>query len=194
MSAANKEELKNRIAMAAALESADLVLKGGRVFNVFTKSWETADVAICGHTIVGIGSYQGKKELDVTGLYLTPGLMDAHVHFESSMLAPREMAKILLLNGVTGAVIDPHEIANVMGIDGLQFILRETEDPFFCVCDDSQLCAGYGSGYVRRMSFGRRNGCGLPPAFACAGSGRNDECSGCLAKTGTGHGQTAAVC
>lgn len=131
MSAANKEELKNRIAMAAALESADLVLKGGRVFNVFTKSWETADVAICGHTIVGIGSYQGKKELDVTGLYLTPGLMDAHVHFESSMLAPREMAKILLLNGVTGAVIDPHEIANVMGIDGLQFILRETEDiPF----------------------------------------------------------------
>lgn len=131
MSAAVKEELKNRIAMASSLEAADFVLKGGQVFNVFTRNWETADVAICGRMIVGVGSYHGKQELDVTGLYLTPGLMDAHVHFESSMLAPREMAKILLLNGVTGAIIDPHEIANVMGIDGLQFMLRETEDiPF----------------------------------------------------------------
>ena len=131
MNAAKKETIQNKVAMASGLQEADFVLKGGRIFNVFTKCWEEADLAICGSTIVGIGSYRGKQELDVTGLYLTPGLMDAHVHFESSMLAPREMVKILLLNGVTGAVIDPHEITNVMGVDGLQFMLRETEDiPF----------------------------------------------------------------
>ena len=117
MSAANKEELKNRIAMAAALESADLVLKGGRVFNVFTKSWETADVAICGHTIVGIGSYQGKKELDVTGLYLTPGLMDAHVHFESSMLAPREMEQVFLTKESLEQYPDLREITFCREVD-----------------------------------------------------------------------------
>ena len=63
----------------------------------------------------------------MTGLYLTPGLMDAHVHFESSMLSPREMVKVLLLNGVTGAIADPHEITNVLGEKGFRFMLEETE-------------------------------------------------------------------
>lgn len=133
MDTIQKSELEKRIDVASGLLEADLVLKGGQVFNVFTGAWERADIAVCGDKIAGIGSYAGKKELDVTGLYLTPGLMDAHVHFESSMLAPREMVKILLLNGVTGAVADPHEITNVMGISGLQFMLRETEDIPFSV-------------------------------------------------------------
>lgn len=123
--------LEEQIDTALGQQEADLVLKGGHVFNVFLKTWEEADVAISGNKIVGIGEYSGKQEVDVAGLYLTPGLMDAHVHFESSMLSPREMVKVLLLNGVTGAITDPHEITNVLGEEGFTFMLKETADmPF----------------------------------------------------------------
>ena len=118
--------LEDQISVAMGEQEADLVLKGGHVFNVFLKTWEDADVAISGNKIVGIGEYTGKEETDVTGLYLTPGLMDAHVHLESSMLAPRDMVKVLLLNGVTGAILDPHEITNVLGENGFRFMLEET--------------------------------------------------------------------
>ena len=118
--------VEEQIDVAAGRQEADLVLKGGHVFNVFLKAWEDADIAISGSKIVGIGKYEGKQVLDVTGLYLTPGLMDAHVHFESSMLSPREMVKVLLLNGVTGAIVDPHEITNVLGENGFRFMLEET--------------------------------------------------------------------
>lgn len=123
------------LAVARGDEPADLVLKGGFVFNGFTGEWEVGDVAIVGDTIAGIGSYKGKKELDVTGKYVTPGLMDAHLHIESTMVAPRELAKILLLNGVTTIFADPHEIANVLGTKGIELMLAETEamplDVFF---------------------------------------------------------------
>lgn len=123
------------LAAARGDEPADLVLKGGFVFNGFTGEWEVGDVAIIGDTIAGIGSYKGKKELDVTGKYVTPGLMDAHLHIESTMVAPRELAKILLLNGVTTIFADPHEIANVLGTEGIELMLAETEtmplDVFF---------------------------------------------------------------
>ena len=108
--------------------AADIVLKGGFVFNSFTGEWESGDVAIAGATIAGIGSYSGQKEIDVTGKYVTPGLMDAHLHIESTMVAPRELAKILLLNGVTTIFADPHEIANVLGCAGIELMLAETED------------------------------------------------------------------
>lgn len=123
------------LAAARGDEPADLVLKGGFVFNGFTGEWEVGDVAIIGDTIAGIGSYKGKEELDVTGKYVTPGLMDAHLHIESTMVAPRELAKILLLNGVTTIFADPHEIANVLGTEGIELMLAETEtmplDVFF---------------------------------------------------------------
>ena len=123
--------LEEQIDTAMGRQEADLVLKGGNVFNVFLKTWEVADVAVSGSKIVGIGQYKGRQEIDVKGLYLTPGLMDAHVHFESSMLSPREMVKVLLLNGVTGAITDPHEITNVLGEKGLRFMLDETANiPF----------------------------------------------------------------
>ena len=123
--------LEEQIDTAMGRQEADLVLKGGNVFNVFLKTWEVADVAISGSKIVGIGQYKGRQEIDVKGLYLTPGLMDAHVHFESSMLSPREMVKVLLLNGVTGAITDPHEITNVLGEKGLRFMQDETANiPF----------------------------------------------------------------
>lgn len=124
----NETTLEEKIAVGAGLEKADLVLKGGKVFNVFTGKWEVADVAVSGTTIAGVGEYNGRKEYDVSGKYLTPGFLDAHMHIESSMLAPRELAKVLLLNGVTGIFADPHEIANVFGLEGVRFMLRETED------------------------------------------------------------------
>ena len=124
----NETTLEEKIAVGTGLVKADLVLKGGRVFNVFTGKWETADIAVSGTTIAGIGTYNGQKEYDVSGKYLTPGFLDAHIHIESSMLAPRELAKVLLLNGVTGIFADPHEIANVLGLAGVRFMLRETED------------------------------------------------------------------
>lgn len=114
--------------VARGLEKADLVLKGGNVFNSFTSEWETADVAVCGSVIAGIGSYKGAEEYNMAGKYLTPGFLDAHMHIESTMLAPRELARLLLLNGVTGIFADPHEIANVLGTEGLQWMLAETED------------------------------------------------------------------
>ena len=113
--------------VARGLEKADLVLKGGNVFNSFTGEWETADVAVCGSVIAGIGSYKGAEEYNMAGKYLTPGFLDAHMHIESTMLAPRELARLLLLNGVTGIFADPHEIANVLGTEGLQWMLAETE-------------------------------------------------------------------
>lgn len=120
--------LADVLAAARGEVPADIVLKGGFVFNSFTGEWETGDVAIVGTTIAGIGSYSGKKEIDVAGKYVTPGLMDAHLHMESTMVAPRELAKILLLNGVTTIFADPHEIANVLGVAGIELMLAETED------------------------------------------------------------------
>lgn len=123
-----KTDLAAVLAVARGEAPADIVLKGGFVFNSFTGEWETGDVAIAGTTIAGIGSYSGQKEIDVTGKYVTPGLMDAHLHIESTMVAPRELAKILLLNGVTTIFADPHEIANVLGCAGIELMLAETED------------------------------------------------------------------
>lgn len=114
--------------VARGVEKADLVLKGGYVFNAFSGDWEIGDVAVCGGVIAGVGSYRGGEEYDVSGKYVTPGLLDAHMHIESSMLAPRELAKLLLLNGVTGIFADPHEIANVLGAEGIQWMLDETEN------------------------------------------------------------------
>lgn len=88
--------------VARGVEKADLVLKGGNVFNSFTGEWEKADVAVCGSVIAGIGSYKGAEEYNMAGKYLTPGFLDAHMHIESTMLSPRELARLLLLNGVTG--------------------------------------------------------------------------------------------
>lgn len=123
-----KTDLAAVLAVARGEAPADIVLKGGFVFNSFTGEWETGDVAIAGTTIAGIGIYSGQKEIDVTGKYVTPGLMDAHLHIESTMVAPRELAKILLLNGVTTIFADPHEIANVLGCAGIELMLAETAD------------------------------------------------------------------
>ena len=128
-------DMMRLLAVARGEVKADLVLKGGYIFNSFTGEWETGDIAVYGNTIAGIGVYSGAKEIDLVGSYVTPGFMDAHLHIESTMVAPRELAKILLLNGVTTIFADPHEIANVLGRQGIELMLAETEgmplDVFF---------------------------------------------------------------
>jgi len=119
--------LKERILAARRQIPADLVLKGGKVVNVFSGEIQERDVAIYAGFIVGVGfGYQGKEEVNVTGKWIVPGLMDGHIHIESSMLLPSNLAAALLAHGTTSIVSDPHEIANVMGIDGIQFMLSES--------------------------------------------------------------------
>jgi adenine deaminase len=111
---------------ARGVEPADLVFKGGRIVNVFSGELETADLAITGETIVGVGRYQGREEVDATGRYLAPGFIDAHFHLESSMVTPAELTKAILPRGTTALVADPHEIANVLGLRGINYLIESS--------------------------------------------------------------------
>ena len=106
---------------------ADLVLKNASVFNVFTGSFSTGDVAIVDGYIAGVGQFSGREELDLAGKYLTPGFIDAHVHLESAMVSPAQFASAVVPAGTTTVIADPHEIANVLGEKGLQYMLDATE-------------------------------------------------------------------
>jgi len=130
------QALKNRILAARREIPADLVLKKGRVVNVFSGKIQECDVAVCGGFIVGLGSdYHGREEIDTEDKWIIPGLIDGHMHIESSMLLPSRLAVALLTHGTTTIVSDPHEIGNVMGLEGIRFMLRDSElvpfDVFF---------------------------------------------------------------
>ena len=116
------ERLPKRLRVARGEEPAELVLTGGRVANVYTGEWQETDVALYDGVIAGLGDYAGPR-LRVTGRYILPGLIDGHLHMESSMLTPRELARALLPLGTTTVVADPHEIANVWGTRGLDYLL-----------------------------------------------------------------------
>jgi adenine deaminase len=118
---------KDLLDAARGLIPADIICKNARIFNPFTGSWETGTLAIKDGTVLGIGNYAGKTVYDCAGQYLVPGLIDAHVHIESSLLTPREYARLVALHGTTTVVADPHEIANVAGTGGLEFMLAERE-------------------------------------------------------------------
>src|SRR5690242_18228347 len=111
------------MAVARGDEPADLVLSGGHVFSVFTKEWLDVDVAVQDGFVMGLGRYQGRDRLDVEGAYLVPGFIDAHMHIESSKLMVDEFARAVLAHGTTAVVADPHEIANVLGTDGIHWLL-----------------------------------------------------------------------
>jgi adenine deaminase len=119
------EKLPRRLRVSRGEEPAELVLTGGRVANVYTGEWQETDVALCDGVIVGLGDYAGPK-LPVTDRYILPGLIDGHLHLESSMLTPRELARVLLPLGTTTVVADPHEIANVWGTMGLDYLLNSS--------------------------------------------------------------------
>ena len=116
------------IAAAAGREPADLVLKNATFVNVFSNELSTMDIAVAEGLIVGMGSYQGRSEVDCTGKIVLPGFLDAHIHLESSLVSPTEFVKAVLPHGTTTVVTDPHEIANVMGTDGIEYMLQATED------------------------------------------------------------------
>ncbi len=111
------------MAVARGDEPADLVLSGGHVFSVFTKEWLDVDVAIKDGHVVGLGRYAKGEKLDVAGAYLVPGFIDAHMHIESSKLMVDQFARAVLAHGTTAVVADPHEIANVLGTDGIHWLL-----------------------------------------------------------------------
>ncbi|MBI4529449.1 MAG: adenine deaminase [Deltaproteobacteria bacterium] len=121
-------ELERTIAVACGEEPADLIIRNGQVVNVFSGDIHRADVAIAGGRVVGFGSYEGREEFDATGLYIAPGFIDAHIHLESTMLTPREFARAVVPNGTTTVVADPHEIANVLGLEGINYMLASSRD------------------------------------------------------------------
>jgi len=111
------------MAVARGDEPADLVLGGGRVLSVFTKEWLEVDVAIKDGHVVGLGRYEGRERINVEGAYLVPGFIDAHMHIESSKLTVDEFARAVVAHGTTAVIADPHEVANVLGADGVHWLL-----------------------------------------------------------------------
>ncbi|MEK6216397.1 MAG: adenine deaminase [Boseongicola sp.] len=121
-------DLEKRIAQARGDEPADLVLRGGQIFDLVSGGLIDGDVAICGDTIVGIADdYIAERVIDVTGLTLVPGFIDTHLHIESSLITPFEFDRGVTPRGVTTAIVDPHEIANVIGADGIRYFHAASE-------------------------------------------------------------------
>ena len=116
------------MAVARGDEPADLVIAGGHVLSVFTKEWLDVDVAVVDGFVVGLGRYQGRERLDVSGKYVVPGFIDAHMHIESSKLMLDEFSRAVLAHGTTAVVADPHEVANVLGTDGIHWLLDCCDD------------------------------------------------------------------
>ncbi|MEA4911059.1 MAG: adenine deaminase [Oscillospiraceae bacterium] len=132
--------------VARGEEKADLVLKNGYVINVFTEEILKADVAIVDDLIVGVGDYEGKKEIDCTGKYIAPGFIDVHMHIESTMVMPLELSKALLKRGTTSIIADPHEIVNVKGKKAMRFLLDSIKGApmnFLIMVPSSVPCTGF---------------------------------------------------
>jgi adenine deaminase len=115
-------DLARRLAVARGDERADVVIRGGRVLCVFTREWLETDVAVAGGYVAGLGDYDGVEEIDASGRYVVPGFVDAHMHLESVKVLVHELARFVLPLGTTAVVADPHEIANVLGTDGVHWL------------------------------------------------------------------------
>lgn len=116
------------IAVAAGREKADLVLKNAKYLNVFSNEFLCGDIAVANGLIAGVGKYDGKTEIDVSGKLVLPGFIDAHIHLESSMVTPAEFAKAVVAHGTTTVITDTHEITNVMGIDGVEYMIQASQN------------------------------------------------------------------
>ncbi len=115
------------VEVATGRKKADLVLKNATYVNVFSNELCQGDIAVAKGQIVGMGSYEGETEIDVSGKIVCPGFIDAHIHLESSLVSPKEFAKAVIPHGTTTVITDPHEITNVMGTDGIDYMLQATE-------------------------------------------------------------------
>ena len=126
-----RKQLTRRISVASGKEPADTVVKNGRIIDVFNGEIIEGDIAIVDGYFAGVGQYDGKHIVDAQGRYVVPAFIDGHVHIESSLVTPSEFAKVLLPHGVTTVIADPHEIANVLGTAGIQYMLDSSENlPF----------------------------------------------------------------
>lgn len=121
------QRMKKRTELASGKMPVSLVLKNGRIINVFNGKIIHGDLAIDHGKIIGIGNYEGEQVIDLEGKYVAPGLIDAHMHMESTLVTPDQMAKIIVPRGTTTVIADPHEIANVLGIKGVEFMMEATE-------------------------------------------------------------------
>ena len=119
--------LQELLKAARGLVPADTVFRNARIFNPFVCNWESGSLAVKDGLVLGIGNYSGKTEYDLRGSYIIPGLIDAHVHIESSLLTPREYSRLVVRHGTTTVIADPHEIANVAGTRGMDFMLDQRE-------------------------------------------------------------------
>jgi adenine deaminase len=120
-----REILERRIDQAMGRAPADLVIRNARILNLVTGELQSGDIAVCGNTIVGtLDSYRGTAEIDAQGRFAVPGFIDSHVHCESTLVTPGEFDRCVLPHGVTTAICDPHEISNVLGLQGLQYFLE----------------------------------------------------------------------
>ena len=121
-----QKSLQRSIKVARGLEPADLVLRNARIINVFSGDIHQDNVAVADGVVVGIGDYEGKETIDLAGAYLAPGFVEGHIHIESSMLTPVEFARAVIPHGTTTVVADPHELANVLGLDGIDFMIEQS--------------------------------------------------------------------
>ncbi len=122
------------IEVARGVHPAELVVKNAHIFNAFTCEWEQTGLAVHDGRIAGIGNYQGLRELDARNQYVVPGFIDAHVHIESSLLIPQEYARLVLDHGTTTVIADPHEIANVCGSAGIEYMLNARKHTSLDIC------------------------------------------------------------
>lgn len=121
------EKMMKRAALARGDRECEIVMTNCQVINVFNGQITRANIGIDGGKIIGVGDYKGKEIIDLQGFFVAPGLIDAHMHMESTLVAPDQMARILLARGTTTVVADPHEIANVCGLDGIEYMIAATE-------------------------------------------------------------------
>ena len=126
-------DLKSYIDAAAGRKKADIVFRNGKIINVFTGEIQENSLAVKDGRILGYGAYEGEKEIDLNGAYLAPGFVDAHVHIESSLTTPENFSSLVVPRGTTTVIADPHEIANVCGLDGIRYMLEASRDlPLDC--------------------------------------------------------------
>ncbi len=121
-------KIKHLIDVASKRKKAELLLKNCRIISVFSNEIIEGNLAIDSGKIIGIGDYEGLNEIDLNGKYLSPGLIDSHVHIESSMISPGQFARAVVPKGTTSVIADPHEIANVCGLEGIKFMIKSSED------------------------------------------------------------------
>ena len=127
-------ELKKFIDAAAGRKKADIVFRNGKIINVFTGEIQENSLAVKDGIILGYGAYEGDCEIDLEGAYLAPGFIDAHVHIESSLSTPENFSSLVVPRGTTTVIADPHEIANVCGLNGIRYMLKASENlPLDCL-------------------------------------------------------------